>query len=313
MHHESLQEAVDARIAKRGTEVLNEDTGKFVVITDERRQRALARIQTITGRLFEAAVGLREMKESEDYLALGFGSWAAFCEAMGISRSHSYRLLDIAETYTPSLLLAPGTVSPGRHDSSENGAHSDSEEAKIIAEHVGELGLKKAKALTDIPRDELGRLIRGEAVTTADGREITLDDIKDASVRDAGLVIKNLREKYVAKSQRDQERAAKAEAERDVYRERLEEAEAKAALAEELERLYGPKAEAIGRQLQLIDDINGHVRQMSLRIDQLGSFEHGVAHDLPDTVREGLAGALRSLHGLHRRCQDNWAAATATL
>jgi hypothetical protein len=123
--------------------------------------------------------------------------------------------------------------------------------------------------MVSLPDDDLDTLLDGSALTLADGRTISVEDFRRASARESKQIVKDLKREYKAKLERDQERASEAEIKVDIYKERLEAAEATITTLRDGERTWGPRQAHTEAQMAAMESAEKHIKALGLALDQL--------------------------------------------
>lgn len=252
------------RVAAQGHDAYDAETGEWIKVSATMvEQEQQMREAFAVGKLLQAVV-VREVFDRKLYLAAGCETREEYAETvLGVSRRTAYNYHRLASRMSQVLpmpdvaQLATGGVQT---------LHSpDSETAEIVQS----TSISTLYEMVKLPDDDLDTLLDGSALTLADGRTISVEDFKRASARESKQIVKDLKAQYKSKLANDQERAATAETERDIYRERLEAAETTITTLRDGERTWGPRQAHTEAQMAAMESAEKHIKALGLALDQL--------------------------------------------
>ncbi len=295
----SVEVVARERVAALGKDAYDAETGEWVAVTPEMvGQERQMREAFGLGKLMQAVV-IREIVDRKLFLAAGCESFADYAdEHLGTSRTVAYDLYRVGSRYASFLpvgssgLIGDGVPMSGLAD---------------IADAVQGNSFNSLLELTRLG-DDLDTLLDGSALTLADGRTVSLDSLKRASSKEAKETIAALKREYRGKLQRDQERADLAEAERDLYKERLEKTDGTIETLRDGERLWGPRQLHAEGQIALMESIEQHLKAVGIAADQVHPDD-----DVPDAVARAAGSMLHRFETHLHNLRDRLAPLTARL
>lgn len=295
------------RVAARGADAYDAESGDWLPVSPEmiERERQMREAFAL-GRMMQAVV-VREVFDRKLYLAAGCETREEYAESvLGCGFRTASNLYRTASRLAPFLPSADGLKLLGGEADRKTFSGSGADPA--VAEIIQSTAVSNLYELVKLDDDDLDTLLDGSALTLADGRTVSLDDLKRLSAREAKATIAEVKREYRAKLQRDQERAELSSAERDVYRERAERAEATVETLRDGERLWGPRQMHAEGQMKLMEDAERHLKALSLALDQLNPDA-----DVPPAVRRAAGSLLHRLETHAANARDLLAPLTAQL
>lgn len=181
--------------ARQGiVQVYDAENDRLYESTPERQRWANDVQSAILFGTFISAMKLAEMMNNRLYLDLGFISRDDYIEnGFPLGRRQAYKLLNIARRYTEAL---PDLERKMLSEKVQSTAPDGSVQSTALFD-LHSLGIEKLYELSRIPDDDLfQQAVEGGTLTTADGRQLTLDDIREMSSRQFAKEIKELRDKF---------------------------------------------------------------------------------------------------------------------
>lgn len=301
----SVEVVARERVAALGTQAWDAEAGEWVAVTPEMvGQERQLRDAFALGKLMQAVV-MREIVDGKFYLASGCETITEYAEErLGVSKSTAYDLYRVGSKYASFL---PAGEIGGGFQTLGIGAGVQTSGIEGLAESVQGTSFSNLLELTRLG-DDLDTLLDGSALTLADGRTVSLDSLKRASAKEAKETIAALKREYRGKLQRDQERADLAEAERDVYRERLDTTDATIRTLRDGERLWGPRQLHAEGQIALMESIEQHLKAVGIAADQIHPDD-----DVPDAVARAAGSMLHRFETHLHNLRDRLAPLTARL
>lgn len=305
----SVEEEVEQRLAVRGREVYDAEADEWVPVSREMEAReSMMRQAWELSKHLQCAI-VKTVFDEGLYLAAGYDTKREYCEeVLGIDRSTAHRMYQVAERFAPFLPDVKNVRLLGDGSPDVATLQRDSEPESAISAEIQSTSFSALYKMTALDDELLDVLLKGETLTLDDGRTVDLKALKDASVRQAGQMVKQLKDEYRARLQRDQERANQAEAERDVYKERLDAAEAELQRAREIERQWGPVGMEVEGQLAWLKQGRDHLGKLSNCLDHVRTYEPG---DIPPTLQREILAMVHSLNTLVQDFADRMAPITA--
>jgi len=149
---------------------------------------------------FISAMKLAEMMNNRLYLDLGFISRDDYIEnGFPLGRAQAYKMLRISKRYMEALPdLERKMLTSKVHSSGLSGEEHDIEKVHSSGLFQWDsIGVTKLYELSRLPDDDLfQQAVENGSLTTADGRQLTLEDIREMSSRQFAKEIKELRDKF---------------------------------------------------------------------------------------------------------------------
>ena len=302
----SVEVVARERVAAKGQDCYDAESGEWLSVSPQMVQReSELREAFALGKIMQAVV-VREIVDGKLYLAGGAESFAEYAEdRLGLGRSSAYDLYRVGSRYAGFLPAQTQKLLGGPvQDSGLGGDEPDDE----MREAVRGTAFWKLLELTRVEDESLDALLDGSALPLADGRTVSMESLRRASSKEAKALIKELKTQYRGKLARDQERADLAESERDLYRERAEEAEETIAALRDGERLWGPRQLHAEGQMKLMESAEQHLKALGLAVDQIDPDA-----EVPDAVARAAASLLHRFETHAANLRDRLAPLTARL
>jgi hypothetical protein len=275
--------------------ILDNQTGHIVKRSPEQQQKALHLWGLFQQSTFLSALVLREIKQSKHYLDLGCESWEDFCNSkLPFSRSQAFRLISVADRLAPYLMLnTDGNVAPVQHfDPEEPQALLLTEGGvQLNTEMVEGLGMRKLYEMTTLPTEDLDQLMSGGYITTAEGEQVSIAEIREMATKESSAIFKSQKEKYQARLSQAEEEIKALKAENKTIKEQQKAEEAKLKLAKSIEQKYGALNLQSENLLNLMAQVRGHLleaNKIAIRIK--------LTDDVPEIVAEEARKLAQDFH-----------------
>mgnify|MGYP007123664439 FL=1 len=232
--------------------VFDSDTQKWVEITHEQQRLAYYVEQQISAGVFISAVALKKIRDEKLYLARGAQNFEEYITMLPFGRSTAFNYLKVADRFENVL---PAQLSDGKvHDMDfkDEKVHDMDFESDETSP-IGGFSYQKLLELAKLDDNELKSLLEDGKVTINDS-EISLEDIKDMSAREASQAIKLIKVKYQEKVDTLSEEVKMLKNEKSALLDTIEANSDKVLSAEEKEKLWGGKASMYDHKLDLLSD-----------------------------------------------------------
>lgn len=243
--------------------ILNAETGHIVTRTPDQKQKALHLWGMFQQSTFLSALVLREIKQNKHYLDLGCESWEEFCNTkLPFSRSQAFRFIAVADRLAPYLNLNfDSNVAPVQHlPTEETPALLLTEgEIQLNTEAIEGMGMRKLYEMTTLPKEDLDDLMKGGYITTAEGEQVSIAEIREMASKEASLLFKSQKDKYQARLSQTEEANKALKAELRIAKEELAKQQEKIKLAKSIEQKYGPTHLETENLLNLIEQTRKHL------------------------------------------------------
>lgn len=288
------------RAAKTAREAYDAETGTWLPVTAAMREREQRVRHAWAMTRHMQAVAVHTVFKEKLYLAAGYETREQYAEeALGISRRTAYELSSVGKTFGRYLPGLPDGVSTLALDGEKVRTFAlDADDAET-ANVVQDTSVSTLTQLASLDDEVMQELLRGESVTLDNGRVVTLVSLREATAREAQAMVKALKKEYRDRLARDQERAISAEEERNVFAERLGEAQKQADAGYALELKYGPVQARAEAQIKLISDAREQLTRLAVTLSRIGPDESREEPiPLPEAVESDIAALVQRLHGV---------------
>jgi hypothetical protein len=263
---------------------------------DQQRMAAYVHQQMLMG-VFVTANAIKKVFDERLYLALGCQSREEYIATMlPMNRSQAYKYHAIATKFeSASKLLSDGEIKPIDLSNGSVLVHSSGLEAT-----ANNLGIQKLYELSSLEDDEFAELIKSGKIKGENG-EIDLQDIVDATAKEAKKQIADFKKKYSDKiNQQDEEIKLLREERKQLVKERDENKE----LADDLKtdlHIYGPNATKL-------KDKAAHLAVAGKLFNEahLAVVKANVMASDPLTLRQDLANMIKKIDEVRSILADHY-------
>jgi gas vesicle protein len=272
-------------------EILDQETGKFVDITIELRDRAIKVQSNIELGLYAAAFNIVTMFDEHLYTQLGCSSkseWIATKCPMGKSRV--YMLYDIGKSFFPLL----------NNDNDNNQLTENASENTSIVHSVDSIGLKKMYELSKLHDDQIKQFVK-KGKFAIEGIDYTIEDIKDTSAAELAHIIKESTQKYKSKVSQQSEDINLLKEEMKSNVKELARLKKKEEELDLIQKQYGPMATLIGQKKNYLNDAEKY-----LDIFQKIFINAGITEEDPEALRQHCQDIVRKIDQYHKNATDNY-------
>ena len=241
--------------------ILNAETGHIIARTPDQKEKALHLWGMFQQSTFLSALVLREIKQNKHYLDLGCESWTEFCNTkLPYSMNQAGRLIAVAQRLAPYLSIDANSALVQSLPTEETSALLLTEgEIKLNTEAIDGMGMRKLYEMTTLPKEDLDDLMKGGYITTAEGEQVSIAEIREMASKEASLLFKQQKDKYQARLSQTEEANKSLKAELRIAKEELAKQEDKIRLAKSIEQKYGAINLETENQLNLIDQVRRHL------------------------------------------------------
>lgn len=267
-------------IAVQPKQVLDLETDKWIDIEPEKQRQARNLVDVVQKSVFVTAMALKEIWDKKLYLHLGYTSKQEFVfNELPFSMRQARRYVAIGNKWAPFALENTTPVS-----------HSEGENRTPVSDLEG-MGIKRLYELARLEDDDFKALAEGGTIQTENG-PVDIEAIKEMGQKEFMGTLGDIKKKYSGKLAQAQEDLALLKAEQKDGRKRLDELESRLANAEELEKLYGSKANKLEdkkKTLQLCIEYFDRARELAFKIEPTVDDPETFLEDFADLFQKADA------------------------
>lgn len=272
--------------------IYSTEEDKMIPITDEQIRTASYIHQQVLLGVFVSAMAIRKIFDDKLYYALGCQSKEEYCDNMlPMSRMNAHRYYVIASKFdSVAKQLSNNDLEP---ISLSNGSANVTTLLQTGGEKLEELGISKLYELTKIDDDDLGELIKNGSARI-NGEEITLDELKDMTFKEASKLIKKATQKYKEEIKSLSGKLATAQEDIKLLNSEMDLITEENKTAKKIEQRFGPEANKLKNK---IDSIN-EARQLLNEFNEV-LLRAGVTLDDPISIQTDLTDLIRKIEGCY--------------
>ncbi|APF20369.1 hypothetical protein Calab_1481 [Caldithrix abyssi DSM 13497] len=231
--------------AKEELRVYDEEGDKVVKVSKKMQDKAWELHMRAQAHLFEAAKCLYQIKEEKLYLALGFSSFRAYYESVGMKKRTVFKELNLGQKLLNAEKVP--TSAPSVH---QNEGGDGVQEVPTSA--LEGLGKSKLIELARLSQEQFNAILSGEEIEV-NGERLSLAEARKLSAKElAKRITRVQRDKEEVKTGVLRARVKQLEATLKLREEELKATEARLKRIEELEKKYEKVENDRRRKLELI-------------------------------------------------------------
>ncbi len=266
---------------------------KFVTVSPETQRTAGYVHQQILAGSLITAMALKKIKDDKLFLGLGCQSFEEYINSMlPFGRSTAFNYLKVANKLE--------SVFPNQLDSADPKVQTFGHEVQPAG-----LDFRTLLELTKFDDDGFKNLLK-DGMAEINGETITLDEIKDMTARETAKAVKNIKEKYSHKVDKQAAQIDLLISEKQALQDTIEANSDMVAAAEEKEKLYGAKASTYENKLRLLNDAEKSLADLQKLV-----VNANIDTEDSTNLQKKLVGLLKSISNTHTNFMSNYQSVTS--